>query len=89
MVHAAKSMSGRTEWRLEEGCLSEISPLSMKVSLSASDTCILKNLLCTFADEIDAAAEIELKRVRMVDRGIEVSRIATNDTVSSDEDEFA
>jgi hypothetical protein len=81
MAHYAKSLNGRTEWVLDNGRLSEVGPYSPKFTLTAADTAILKNLLCMNNDEIDKAAEHELRYIRMTDRGIEESRIVSDDTV--------
>jgi hypothetical protein len=86
MIHRAKSLDGYDRFDLENGHLSIIRSLLPSMEFDATNTAILKNLLCNFAEEIDAAAAIELKRVRMEYRGVELSRIATNDTVDSDGD---
>lgn len=46
ILDSARSASARTEWRIDyEGCLTEISPQSMKFTLIAQVTRILMKLL--------------------------------------------
>jgi hypothetical protein len=60
MMHAARSGDGRTEWYVDKGRLSEVSPSSPKFTLSAIDTHRLLELLTQCSAEIEEAYLAEL-----------------------------
>lgn len=63
ILDSIKSTSARTEWCIDnEGCLTEISPHSMKFTLSAQDTSILMKLLLRNEQVILEGATIEQAR---------------------------
>jgi hypothetical protein len=62
IIDAAKSLSGRTEWRIDsDGCLTEVGPHSMKFTLNAQGTRLLLLLLERQKDVILAGASLEQK----------------------------
>jgi hypothetical protein len=58
-TQSAKSASGRTEWRVSNGRLTETSPESFQFTLTATDTFTLLRLLYKCRHEIAAAMQKE------------------------------